>query len=76
VLVPLGWRNQVLEYNTEGKVVQTISTNQPTHAVRLPNGHTLVLSQNWPNPIMEYDKKGKQITTFNTNSYAFRARRR
>ncbi|MFQ3592488.1 MAG: PQQ-binding-like beta-propeller repeat protein, partial [Gemmataceae bacterium] len=76
VLVPLGWRNQVVEYNTEGKEVMRLNANQPTHAVRLPNGHTLVLSQNWPNPIIEFDKKNKQISSYNTNSYAFRVKRR
>lgn len=76
VLIPLGWRNQVVEYDLEGKVKTTLTANQPTHAVRLPNGNTLVLSQNWPNPIIEFDKNGKQISSHNTNSYAFRARRR
>ena len=76
VLVPLGWRNQVVEYNTEGKEVMRLNANQPTHAVRLPNGHTLVLSQNWPNPVIEFDKKNQQISSYNTNSYAFRVKRR
>ncbi|MGL4554634.1 MAG: HEAT repeat domain-containing protein [Gemmataceae bacterium] len=76
VLIPLGWRNQVAEYDRNGKKLADLATTQPTHAVRLPSGGTLVLSQNWPNPITEFDKKGKQTSSYNTNAYCFRVRRR
>lgn len=76
VLIPLGWRNQVAEYDRDGKKLADLTTTQPTHAIRLPTGGTLVLSQNWPNPVTEFDKKGKQISTYNTNAYCFRVRRR
>jgi hypothetical protein len=47
------------------------------HAIRLPNGHTLVSSQNWPYRIYELDKKGNQLGDYTTNNaYVFRVRRR
>jgi HEAT repeat protein len=76
VLIPLGWRNQVAEYDKDGKKLADLTTTQPTHAIRLPTGGTLVLSQNWPNPVTEFDKKGKQVSSYNTNAYCFRVRRR
>jgi HEAT repeat protein len=78
VLIPLGWQNRVAEYDQKGKEVwSTTTVMQPSHAVRLPNGHTLVTSQNWPNKVYEIDKKGtKAISEYVTNTYVFRSRRR
>ncbi|MFO0877306.1 MAG: HEAT repeat domain-containing protein [Gemmataceae bacterium] len=77
VLVPLGWNNLLVEYNADGKEVDRVSISQPMHAIRLPNGHTLVSSQNWPYRIYELDKKGNQLGDYTTNNaYVFRVRRR
>jgi HEAT repeat protein len=76
VLVPLGWNNRLIEYNSDGKEVWSANTPQPMHAVRLPNGNTLVASQNWPYKTHELDKTGKQVAETLTNIYVFRVRRR
>jgi hypothetical protein len=76
VLVPLGWNNLLIEYNADGKEVWKANSPQPMHAVRLPNGNTLVASQNWPYKTYEVDKTGKQVAETLTNIYVFRVRRR
>jgi HEAT repeat protein len=76
VLVPLGWNNRVIEYNGDGKEVWSATVPQPMHCTRLPNGHTLVASQNWPYKTYELDKAGKQVAEVLTNTYVFRVRRR
>jgi hypothetical protein len=77
ILVPQGWNgNAVYEYDMNGKEVGKItSVPTPMHASRLPNGNTLVISQN-NYQLYEVDKKGKQVGTWQTNTYVFRARRR
>jgi HEAT repeat protein len=76
VLVPLGWNNVIKEYNSDGKEVWSATVPQPMHGVRLPNGNTLVASQNWPYKTYELDKGGKQVNETLTNIYVFRVRRR
>jgi hypothetical protein len=77
VIVPMGWMNKVVEYNTEGKEIWSSSVvMQPSHGSRLPNGNTLITSQNWPNKVVEVGKDGKQVNEYSTNTYVFRARRR
>jgi HEAT repeat protein len=76
VLIPLGWNNQLLEYNSDGKQIWAVTTEQPMHATRLPNGNTLVSSQNWPYKYLELDKSGKKLKEHVTNTYLFRVRRR
>jgi HEAT repeat protein len=76
VLVPLGWNNQIKEYNPDGKEIMTITSEQPLHTVRLPNKHLLVASQNWPYKFLETDKDGKKIREHVTNTYVFRIRGR
>jgi HEAT repeat protein len=76
VLVPLGWNNRVIEYNADGKEVWSATVPQPMHCVRLPNGNTLVASQNWPYKTYELDKAGKQVQETLINTYVFRVRRR
>ena len=76
VLVPLGWNNQIKEYNMDGKELMTITSEQPLHTVRLPNKHLLVSSQNWPYKFIETDKDGKKIRENVTNTYIFRIRGR
>jgi len=76
VITPMGWMNQVVEYDAEGKEVNRFTVNQPNHACRLPNGNTVVASQNFPYKVFELDKKGKQVGELTTTNYAFRVRRR
>jgi HEAT repeat protein len=75
-LVPLSWQNKVMEYDAEGKVVWEAAVQQPLSACRLPNGHTLVSSQQWPAKIIELDRDGKQVAELTTPTYVQRATRR
>jgi HEAT repeat protein len=76
VIIPLGWRNTVAEYDGKGKEVwRSTAVMQASHGVRLPNGNTLITSQNWPNKVVEVTKDGKQVNEYSTNTYVFRARR-
>jgi hypothetical protein len=79
LLVPLGWNNRVEEYDLDGRVVASITTvMQPVHALRLPNGNTLVSSsQSLPHyKISEVDRDGRVVSEVTTPLYASRARRR
>ncbi len=76
VIIPLGWKGELKEYNGDGKEVWSARAPQPIHAVRLPNGNTLVASQNWPYKTYELDKAGKQIAETQINVYVFRVKRR
>jgi HEAT repeat protein len=77
VLIPLGWQNVLIEYNAKGKEVKRFTVAQPIHAFRLPNGNTLVSSQQWPYKVLELDKKGKQLGEVPTGgAYVIRAKRR
>jgi hypothetical protein len=79
LLVPLGWNNRIEEYNADGKLVNTFtSVMQPVHALRLPNGNTLVASSQ-PNPqykMYELDRTGKIVHEIPLTTYASRVRRR
>ena len=46
VIVPDFQQNRVVEYNAEGKQIHQINVQWPNSATRLPNGNTLVASQN------------------------------
>ena len=49
--------------------------NNPNRAIRLPNGNTLVASQN-TRKIMEFDRAGRNVWEFATDGMVFNARRR
>ena len=76
LLVPVTWQNKVMEYDAEGKVVWEAQTMQPMSASRLPNGNTLIASQQWPAKIIELDRKGKQVAETTLQTYVQRARKR
>src|SRR5260370_12989596 len=76
VLIPLAWQNKVTEYDHEGKVVWEATVLQPMAVCRLPNGNTLVASQQWPAKMYEIDRTGKQVAETALQSYATRIRRR
>jgi HEAT repeat protein len=62
VLIPMTWQNQVMEYTSEGKLVNTFNVQMPSCACRLPRGNTLVGMQNViPARVVELDPKGKQV---------------
>jgi HEAT repeat protein len=75
ILVPLGWMNSVAEYDNDGKEVARFNVPQPNHAWRMPNGHTLIASQNFPLKLYEMDRKGKQISEIPITTYTLRVRR-
>jgi HEAT repeat protein len=76
VLVPASWQNRVAEYDTSGKEVWQASVMQALCAHRLPNGNTLVASQQQPMRVVELDRKGKEVWQHPTNNYVSRTRRR
>jgi len=77
VLVPLGWNNKIVEYNSEGKEVWSVANvEQPLHVFRLPNKGFLASSQNWPYKFVEHDKAGKKVREHVTNIYVFRVKAR
>lgn len=60
ILAPLYRENRVVEYDFDGNQVWQATVNYPTSAVRLPNGHTLVVSMPQQR-IVELDRSGKEI---------------
>ena len=77
VLVPSSGMNQLSEYDGAGKEVWKATVPQPMCGHRLPNGNTLIASQNWPNHLYEVNKKGVQISSHQmTGVIVFRVKRR
>jgi hypothetical protein len=64
VLVPLYGRNQVVEYDAEGKTVWLAASTRPTAVQRLPNGHTLVASR--LGAVVELDRSGDEVWRYST----------
>jgi hypothetical protein len=76
ILVSLINNNKVVEYDLDGKSYWEANVNQPTSAVRLPNGNTLVASYN-TQQVYEIDRNGKVVAeNKNITSRPWRARRR
>ena len=75
-LAPLMWQNKVTEYDQDGKVIWEANVMQPMAACRLPNGNTLVSTQNWPTKMIELDRSGKQVAETGLPGFAARLRRR
>jgi hypothetical protein len=61
LLVPVTWMNKVQEYDPDGKVVWEANAVQPQSASRLPNGNTVIASQQWPAKLVEIDRQGKTV---------------
>jgi HEAT repeat protein len=76
VIVPISWQNRVIEYDKEGKVVWEKNVTQPMSAFRLPNGNTMVATQQWPAKVYEIDKDGKQVAEVTPPNYIIRAKKR
>jgi HEAT repeat protein len=75
ILVP-NWQGKVTEYDTEGKVVWEANVVQPQSASRLPNGNTLISSQQFPLKVIEVDRHGKTVAEISVQTHVQRARKR
>src|SRR5439155_9647600 len=75
VLVSQPDRNQVTEYDREGKALLEVAAPRVTSATWLPSGHILTASYEnmW---VKELDRAGKTVWQFNSDRHVFRARRR
>ena len=76
VLVAALYQNKVIEYNPDGKIVLEATVLQPMSASRLPNGRTLVASQQAPPKLLELDRQGKQVAETTLQFYIQQARKR
>jgi outer membrane protein assembly factor BamB len=63
VIVTVNQKQQVVEYDSNGKVVWEAKVPYPGNPTRLPSGNTLVAAQSnqW---IVELDRNGKEIATY------------
>ena len=75
VVLPLKSRNQIVEFNAQGKRVWEASAPQPTSAVRLPNGHTLVSCRDGQ-LVVELDRSGRETWQYKSTGYPWRAYQR
>jgi HEAT repeat protein len=75
ILVPT-WPNKVVEYDPDGKVVWEANAMQPQAATRLPNGNTLVSTQQWPAKLHELDRQGTQVAEIAVQTPVQRVRKR
>jgi hypothetical protein len=75
VLYPLYNSNEVVEYDGDGKVVWKASVQWPTSAARLPNGNTLVASQQ-TQKVVEINRAGKVVSEYKGPYHPMRASRR
>jgi HEAT repeat protein len=67
--------NLVSEYDLEGKLIWSAEAPSPNFATRLPNGHTLVGSQD-SRCMVELDRNGKQVSEYKPGQSVWRVRRR
>jgi outer membrane protein assembly factor BamB len=75
VFVPLSSRNQVVEYDGEGKLVWSASVARPSAVQRLPNGHLLVSSRQ-ARTVVEIDRRGEEVWAQPCTGHPLRALRR
>jgi HEAT repeat protein/dihydrofolate reductase len=75
VLIPDFQQQRVVEYDTNGNQVNQINTPWPNAAMRLPNGHTLVTSQN-ARRVSEINRAGAVVWSYDVDGQLFNARRR
>lgn len=75
VLIPDFQQQRVVEYDTNGNQVNVLNTPWPSSAVRLPNGNTLVASQN-ARRVSEFNRAGQVVWTHDVDGQVFNARRR
>jgi hypothetical protein len=75
VLIPLYSRNQVVEYDADGKVVWSAMVARPSSVQRLANGNTLVASR-LSAVVLEVDRNGEEVWHYRTAGRPLRALRR
>lgn len=74
-LVPLSGGNKVVEFDSDGKIVNEVTVTRPNTAMKLPNGHLVVSSMN-DNKVVEVDRTGKVVWEAKVEGRPFRVRRR
>jgi hypothetical protein len=75
VLIPLYSRNQVVEYDGDGRVVWSAMVARPNSVQRLPNGHTLISSR-LGTLVLELDRNGEEVWRHRASGRPMRALRR
>ncbi|HEY1858802.1 MAG TPA: HEAT repeat domain-containing protein [Gemmataceae bacterium] len=75
VLYPMYGQNKVVEYDGDGKIVWEAQMQLPTSAIRLPNGNTLIASQQ-SQKVVEVNKAGKVVNEYKGSQFPIRATRR
>ncbi len=75
VFVPLYSRNQVVEYDANGKLVWSAAVARPSSVQRLPNGHVLVGSR-MGMTLVEIDRHGEEVGRQALNGRPLNALRR
>jgi hypothetical protein len=75
VLIPLYSRNQVVEYDADGRVVWSAMVARPNSVQRLPNGHTLISSR-LGTLVLELDRNGEEVWRHRASGRPMRALRR
>jgi hypothetical protein len=75
VLVSQPDRNQVAEFDRDGKALLEVAVPGVTTASWLPSGHILAASYGNLRAV-EYDRAGKVVWQLNSDRHVFRARRR
>jgi Tfp pilus assembly protein FimT len=75
VLYPQFGSNKVTEYDADGKVVWEATVQQPTSAMRLPSGNTLVASQQLQK-VVEINRAGRVVAEIKESYHPMRALRR
>ena len=68
--------HRVVEMDPSGKTIWEAQIAQPMSATRLPNGNTLVTSQQWQAKIYELDHRGQVAKEMAAPLLVQRARRR
>ena len=75
LLLALYSQNEVYEYDQDGKLLWSAKVQSPNFATRLPNGHTLVGSQDQRN-MVELDRQGKVVSEYKPQQSVWRIHRR
>lgn len=75
VLIPDFQQGRIVEYDMNGNQVGQLITPWPSSAMRLPNGNTLVASQN-TRRVSEFNRAGQVVWSHDVDGQVFNARRR
>jgi hypothetical protein len=75
VIIPDFQQNRVTEWSADGKQLKTFNVQWPTSVMRLPNGNTLVASQN-TRRVAEFDRTGREVWVHTLDGMPYNARRR